>query len=107
MSNGVLDWERPDTHTAMLDRSPCGSGTAAVMTLLHSRGELGLGEEFTHSSVLGTQFRGSLLTTGTVAGRAAVLPSISGRAWITSTSQQLVQQDDPLPAGFTVSDIWS
>ena len=32
MSNGVLDWERPDTHTAMLDRSPCGSGTAAVMT---------------------------------------------------------------------------
>ena len=40
----------------------------ALRRLLHSRGELGLGEEFTHSSVLGTQFRGRLLSTGTVAG---------------------------------------
>ena len=54
MSNGKLDWDKPDTWTAMLDRSctpyypcgrsPCGSGTAAVMAARYGRGELRLGD---------------------------------------------------------------
>jgi proline racemase len=54
MSNTVLDWEKPETWTGMLDRSPCGTGTCAVMALMHSRGELGLNEDFIHESIIGT-----------------------------------------------------
>ena len=43
MSNGVLDWGRPETWTGMIDRSPCGTGTCAVMAMLHARGELQVG----------------------------------------------------------------
>ena len=39
MSNGPLDWERPETWTGMIDRSPCGSGTCAVMATMHARDE--------------------------------------------------------------------
>ena len=53
MSNGQLDWARPETWTGMLDRSPCGTGTCAVMAALHARGELALNEDFVHSSILG------------------------------------------------------
>jgi proline racemase len=61
MSNGKLDWAKPETWTAMLDRSPCGTGTCAVMALLHSEGSLKIGEDFVHESVVGTQFQGKLV----------------------------------------------
>ena len=53
MSNGVLDWNDESTWGGMIDRSPCGTGTSAVMALLYSRGELTIGEEFHHFSILG------------------------------------------------------
>jgi len=106
MSNGQLDWNRPDTFTAMLDRSPCGSGTAAVMAAREARGTLKLGEEFLHDSILGTRFHGRLLRETMVGGQRAVVPEVSGRAWVTSVSDQIVEADDPLPLGFTVGDIW-
>jgi len=108
MSNGVLDWEKPESWSAMLDRSPCGSGTAAVMALLYDRGELKLGEKFTHHSILDTVFSGQLLDTVQVSENVkGVQPEIVGRGWLTSVSDIIVDQDDPLPTGFTVSDIWS
>jgi len=107
MSNGKLVWDRPETHTAMLDRSPCGSGTAAIMANLWKKGKLSLHEKFVHESILGTVFTGRLLHTTQVAGREAVVPEISGRAFITAINQIIVEQDDPLPLGYTVSDIWS
>merc|ERR1719220_629419 len=83
MSNKELVWDNPDTHSAMLDRSPCGSGTAAVMAWLHDKGELGLGEELTHRSVLGTEFRGELEDTVVVTEDIlGVKPVIRGRGWI-------------------------
>jgi len=108
MSNGDLDWEKPETWTAMLDRSPCGSGTAAVMALLYERGELQLGETFTHHSILDTVFTGQLLDTVQVSENVkGVQPVISGRGWVTAVSDIIVEEDDPLPTGYTVSDIWS
>jgi proline racemase len=82
------------------DRSPCGTGTSARMAALHARGELGVGTDFVNESFLGTRFTGRLAGETTVGGRPAVLPTITGRAWITGTAQYLLDPDDPFPAGF-------
>ena len=66
MSNNVLDWARPETWTGMIDRSPCGTGTCAVMAALHARGELALGQPLHHESIIGTTFVGELLEHATV-----------------------------------------
>ena len=85
-------------------RSPCGSGTAAVMAALHHK--LQLGEEFVHESILGTVFKGRLVKNTTVGEYEAVVPTVAGRAFITGIGDQIVEADDPLPTGFTVADIW-
>lgn len=84
------------------DRSPCGTGTSAQMAGRFARGELGLDEAFVNESMLGTRFTGRLVETTEVAGRTAVVPRITGRAWVTGFSQHLLDPDDPFPAGFTV-----
>ncbi|WNV85654.1 proline racemase family protein [Umezawaea sp. Da 62-37] len=82
------------------DRSPCGTGTAGRMAQLHARGELALDTDFVNESFLGTRFTGRLLGETTVDGVAAVVPRISGRAWITGTAQYSLDPDDVLAAGF-------
>lgn len=110
MSNGVLDWEKPDTWTGMLDRSPCGSGTCAIMAVKHAKSLLKVGEPFRHESIVGTVFVGEILeeTTVKVGGEQvkAIKPTISGRAWITQFCQVVVDPTDPFRAGYTVGDIW-
>ncbi len=61
MSNGVLDWHRPETWTGMIDRSPCGTGTCAIMAVMHARGQLPLHQDFVHEGILGTTFTGRLV----------------------------------------------
>ncbi|MBN6053116.1 proline racemase family protein, partial [Nonomuraea sp. RK-328] len=87
-------------HPGWFDRSPCGTGTSARMAQLHARGELAIGEDFVNESFIGTRFTGRLLGETTVAGLRAVLPSITGRAWVTGTSQFHLDPTDPFPAGF-------
>jgi proline racemase len=82
------------------DRSPCGTGTSARMAALHARGELALDTDFVNESFIGTRFIGRLVGETTVGGRPAVLPSITGRAWITGTAQYLLDPEDPFPQGF-------
>ncbi|MGE3910949.1 MAG: proline racemase family protein [Chloroflexota bacterium] len=106
VSTGAFDWDRPATWTGAVDRSPCGTGTCARMATLYARGQLPLGQNFVHEGILGTTFTGRLLETTTVGPYAAVVPSITGRAWITGMSQYVLAADDPFPEGFTVSDIW-
>jgi proline racemase len=89
-------------HPGWLDRSPCGTGTSARMAQLHARGELAVGDTFVHESVLGTRFTGRVAAAATVAGRPAIVPEITGRAWITGTGQYLLDADDPFPAGFAL-----
>ena len=106
VSTGRLDWERPATWTGAIDRSPCGTGTSARMATLHARGRLSMGEDFRHEGILGTVFRGRVVEETTIGGRPAIIPTISGRAWITGVADYVVDPTDPFPSGFTVGDIW-
>ncbi|CAJ1458123.1 unnamed protein product [Effrenium voratum] len=111
MSNGTLAWDEPDTWTGMIDRSPCGTGTSAVMAQLHARGRLQMGQDFVHEGILGTQFLGRLLEQTVIAGKgeevSAVVPSISGRAWITQFCEVVCDPSDPFPEGYVMGDIWA
>jgi proline racemase len=106
VSTGALDWSRPDTWTGALDRSPCGTATCARMAVLHARGELAIGRDFRNEGILGTVFTGRLVGETEVGGRRAVVPTISGTAWVTGYARYALDPDDPFPAGFTVADIW-
>jgi proline racemase len=107
VSTGVLDWERPATWTGAIDRSPCGTGTSARMATLHARGRLAVGEDFRHEGILGTVFTGRLLEETRIGERAAVVPQITGQAWITGIADYVVDPTDPFPDGFTIGDIWA
>ncbi|MDQ7908488.1 proline racemase family protein [Phytohabitans sp. ZYX-F-186] len=82
------------------DRSPCGTGTSARMAQLHARGELAEGDEFVNESFIGTAFTGRLVGLTTVGERPAVVPTITGRAWVTGLAQYLLDPEDPFPEGF-------
>jgi len=107
VSTGTLDWSRPETWTGAIDRSPCGTGTCAAMAVLHAKGELGLDEDFVHEGILGTRFVGRLVEETTVGNRPAVVPTLSGRAWITGFAEYVLDETDPFPEGFTIGDIWA
>jgi proline racemase len=87
-------------HPGWFDRSPCGTGTSARMAQLWARGSLALGDDFVNESFLGTRFIGRLIEETTISGRPAVVPTVTGRAWITGTAQYLLDPEDPFPAGF-------
>jgi proline racemase len=87
-------------YPGWFDRSPCGTGTSARMAQLHALGELELGADFVNESFIGSKFTGRLVGETTVAGRPAVVPTVTGRAWITGTAQYFLSPDDPFPAGF-------
>jgi len=106
VSTGPFDWSRPSTWTGVIDRSPCGTGTCARMATLHARGRLRLNEDFRHEGILGTVFTGRLVAETTVGQYPAVVPTLSGQAWITGFASYVVDPDDPFPDGFTVGDIW-
>jgi len=89
-------------HPGWLDRSPCGTGTSARMAQLHARGELAAGASFVNESVIGTRFTGRIAEETTVGGRPAIVPEITGRAWITAMGQYLLDAEDPFPAGFSL-----
>jgi proline racemase len=87
-------------HPGWFDRSPCGTGTSARMAQLHARGELALGADFVNESYIGSRFTGRLIEETEVAGRPAVVPTVTGRAWLTGTAQYFLDPTDPFPAGF-------
>jgi proline racemase len=82
------------------DRSPCGTGTSARMAELHTRGDLGLDTDFVNESFIGSRFTGRLIAETTVAGRPAVVPTVTGRAWITGRAEYVLDPSDPFPNGF-------
>jgi proline racemase len=87
-------------YPGWFDRSPCGTGTSARMAQLHARGELPLNQDFVNESFIGTRFVGRLIGQTAVAGQMAVVPAITGRAWVTGTAQYQLDPTDPFPAGF-------
>jgi proline racemase len=89
-------------HPGWFDRSPCGTGTSARMAQLHARGELDLHTDFVNESFIGTRFVGRLVQATQVGGQPAVVPTVTGRAWLTGTAQFFLDPDDPFPTGFLV-----
>ncbi|MGO2863795.1 MAG: proline racemase family protein [Brevibacterium sp.] len=89
-------------HPGWLDRSPGGTGTSALMAVRHARGQLGLNTDFVNESFIGTSFTGRLVEETTVGEHTAVIPTITGRSWLTATSQFMLDPSDPFPAGFTL-----
>jgi trans-L-3-hydroxyproline dehydratase len=85
---------------AEVDRSPCGTGTAAVMAVLSEMGVLGDDAPFVHESIVGTLFTGRMVGRTQVGDHAAIVPEIQGAAWITGDHTFLIDGDDPLGAGF-------
>lgn len=89
-----------------IDRSPCGTGCSARMAVLHARGEMQVGERFIGRSIIGSEFHCRIERAVEIGGRPAIIPVISGRAWITGTRQEMLDPADPWPAGYRLSDTW-
>jgi proline racemase len=87
-------------YPGWFDRSPCGTGTSARLAQLHTRGELGVGDELINESFIGSRFTGRIAAETMVDGTPAIIPEITGRAWITGTAQYFIGADDPFPEGF-------
>jgi 4-hydroxyproline epimerase len=83
-----------------IDRSPCGTGTSARMAQLVSRGELVLGQDFVHESIIGSLFTGCAIATAEVGDYAAIVPTISGWARITGYNEISIDDRDPYAHGF-------
>ncbi|BCQ29906.1 proline racemase family protein (plasmid) [Caballeronia sp. NK8] len=89
-----------------VDRSPCGTGSSANLAALAARGLVDVGSRLTSRSTIGGEFEVELLGKTEVGGKPAVLPRIRGRAWVYGFQQIGVDPDDPLAAGFMLSDTW-
>ena len=89
-----------------IDRSPTGTGCSARMAVLHARGELAAGEEFTGVSIIGSRFHCRIEETTRIGNRDAVVPSVSGRAWITGQRTEYLDPHDPWQRGYRLSDTW-
>jgi len=89
-----------------IDRSPTGTGCSARMAVLHARGLLRVGDGFIGRSIIGSRFDCRIEAETQIGGRAAIVPSIMGRAWVTGTSQLMLDPADPWPAGYRLTDTW-
>lgn len=89
-----------------VDRSPTGTALSARMAVLFARGEMRMGDVLTTESLIGSTFSGRILGTTTVGDTSAILPEISGRAWITGIHQHMLDPSDPWPEGYRLSDTW-
>jgi proline racemase len=107
VSTGEFDWNRSSSWTGTLDRSPCGTGTCAKMAVLHAKGLLPLNQDFIHEGILGTTFTGRLISETRTGPYNSVIPTITGRAWITGFAHYVLAEDDPFPTGFVVGDLWA
>jgi proline racemase len=88
------------------DRSPCGTGTSARLAVMHARGQIGVGEKFVHESIIGSTFESHIESETRLGDVPAIVPVVSGQAWITAITQVGVDPSDRFQQGFTLSDTW-
>ncbi|MXQ07496.1 4-hydroxyproline epimerase [Alphaproteobacteria bacterium GH1-50] len=86
-----------------IDRSPCGTGTSARMAQWAARGDLGVGDDFVHESIIGSLFHGRVEAETTVGDRPAIIPSLAGWARLTGYNTIFIDDADPYAAGFSVT----
>ncbi|MEM7523059.1 MAG: proline racemase family protein [Pseudomonadota bacterium] len=89
-----------------VDRSPTGTAVSARLALMAAKGQLRRDQRFDAVSIIGSRFSGRIVGETTVGGRPAIIPEISGRAWITGVHQHMLDPDDPWPGGYRLSDTW-
>ncbi len=89
-----------------LDRSPTGTGCSALMAVLHAKNLMTVGDHYIGRSVIESRFTGKIIGETTVGTRKAIIPTITGRAWISGQTTLLLDQDDPWPGGYKISDTW-
>ena len=89
-----------------IDRSPTGTAVSARMALMAAKGQMQVGQSFEATSIIGSRFTGKIIKPARVGDRAAIIPEISGRGWITGTHQHMLDPDDPWPGGYRLSDTW-
>jgi len=87
----------------LYDRSPCGTGTCGRMAILNSNGRLRRGEKFINESIIGSKFVGRIADLTEVDGHNAIIPEITGTAYLTASSDILVSSGDRLAHGFLVA----
>lgn len=83
-----------------VDRSPCGSGTSARLSILHADGRLAGGQTLDHASIVGTRFEGRVVGETEVGGLPAVTTEVEGSAYLTGHHHFVLERDDPLGLGF-------
>ncbi|NNC42771.1 MAG: proline racemase family protein [Acidimicrobiia bacterium] len=89
-----------------LDRSPTGTGLSARMAVLRARGEMRVGDSLRMTSIIDSVFVGTILRDTSIGDLPAIIPSISGRAWITGSTRLQLDPSDPWPSGYRLSDTW-
>ncbi|WMT91545.1 proline racemase family protein [Pelagibacterium sp. H642] len=89
-----------------IDRSPTGTGCSARMAVLKARGRLGVGDRFIGRSIIDSRFDCRIERDTMVGDKPAIIPSITGRAWVTGTRQDMLDPSDPWPGGYKIADTW-
>jgi len=89
-----------------IDRSPTGTAVSARMATLHAKGEMTTGQTLDAVSIIDSRFQGTIADVTTVGKTSAIVPRISGRAWITGTHQHMLDPDDPWSGGYRINDTW-
>ncbi|MFT6922596.1 MAG: 4-hydroxyproline epimerase [Crocinitomicaceae bacterium] len=85
-----------------IDRSPCGTGTSARMAQWYAQGDLKVGDEFVHESIIGSKFIGRIEEETEFDGVKAIVPSIEGWARIHGYNTIIIDDEDPYALGFQV-----
>lgn len=83
-----------------VDRSPCGTGTSAKLADLFAKGEMKVGDTFVYESIIGTKFKGEILKEAEVEGYKAIIPRVTGSAYVSGFNTFLVDPKDSLKDGF-------
>jgi proline racemase len=107
----TVDGKLTSTNTCVinpgkLDRSPTGTGCSAWMAVLHDRGLLRVGQPYVGRSIIDSTFVGQIVDLTTVGGLPAIIPTITGRAWVYGQTTWQLDPDDPWPEGYRLSDTW-
>jgi trans-L-3-hydroxyproline dehydratase len=83
-----------------VDRSPTGTGVSGLVAIRHALGELPVGQPLLVESILGTTFVGEIVAETTFGSHSAVVPRVTGTAYVVGRSEWLIDPDDPLATGF-------
>ena len=89
-----------------IDRSPTGTGCSARMAVLHAQGRMQIGSRYRARSIIGSEFECGIDSVTSVEKITAIVPTVTGRAWITGTHQLMLDPDDPWPQGYRLADTW-